>query len=114
MLMGRLPPDGSLSTSRSPDGAFRKTEMESLPALSASRYFAVPLVFVGEDSPAVSARISPLAESSAVPVPMPPVGTASARVRVPSEARLNTVMLFPVGSLVMEKTAPGPSPTPCA
>ncbi len=60
------------------------------------------------------ARISPFAESSGVPVPLPPVGTSSALVSVPSEARLNTVMLFPVGLLVMEKTAPGPSPAPCA
>ena len=114
MLIGRLPPDASFSTRSSPDGAFRNTEMESLPPLSASRYFAVPLVLVGEDSPAVLARISPLAESSAVPVPMPPVGTSSALLRVPSEARLNTVMLFAAGLLVIEKTAPGPSPSPCA
>lgn len=114
MLIGRVPPDGSLSTISSPDGAFRNTEMELLPPLTASRYFAVPLVFVGEDSPATLARISPFAESSGVPVPMPPVGTSPARSRVPSEARLNTVMLFPAGLLVMEKTAPGPPPALCA
>ncbi len=53
------------------------------------------------------ARISPLAESSAVPVPMPPGKTSSGpRERVLSEARLNTVMLLAVGSVVIEKTAP--------
>lgn len=53
------------------------------------------------------ARISPLAESSAVPVPMPPGETSSGpRERVLSEARLNTVMLLAVGSVVIEKTAP--------
>lgn len=70
-------------------------------------YFAVPRVFVGEDSPAVWRG------SARWPSPPPSLCPCRQAKRPPgpgrgllSEARLNTVMLLAVGSVVIEKTAP--------
>lgn len=107
MLIGRAPPESSMSTRASPARLLRKTVTVSLPPLAANRNLALRPRLVGEDSPLRLASTRPLAESSGVPVPVPPVAESLSRASVPLGARLNVVIALAPGSLVIEKTAPG-------
>ena len=100
----------------SPSGSTRNTEIESLPTLVAYRHRAVPCRLFGEDSPLRLAMIRPLAESSTVPLPVPPVSNVPSGSRRPSAPRLQATTSLPSTSLDIPNTAPGvkSGPASCA
>src|SRR5581483_3961901 len=96
-LIGRSPPEETVSSRSSPPGRTAKSEIESLPALTAKSRRPSP------------ERTTAPCEPRPAPLPSPPVANEPSGVSEPSAARANASTALPAGELVSVYTAPGSS-----